>query len=155
MDESSKWNSTLLVSEAPIQFFSEEIDFKPENPSELTQWILATCEEEKSLLSELNYIFCSDDHLHSINVDYLQHDTYTDIITFDLSDNESIEGEIYISIDRIQENCETHGSSFQDELHRVIIHGVLHLIGYKDKTDAESRTMRAKEDYYLNLRSFL
>lgn len=104
--------------------------------------------ERKTLLS-LNYIFCSDKFLHAINVKALDHDTLTDVITFSY-DDEKIEGEVYISLDRVQENAQIFGKNFDDELLRVIIHGALHLCGYQDKTEAQQKTMRAKEDFYLN-----
>jgi probable rRNA maturation factor len=108
--------------------------------------------KEKRILGELHYIFCSDTYLARINREYLHHNTYTDIITFDLSESKAaISGEIYISIDRIRENAVLYNTSFRDELHRVIFHGALHLCGYKDKTTKDAKTIRAKEDFYLNL----
>ncbi len=143
-----------LESDSPIQFFSESIAFDLPHADAISAWILSTCEAENKALESLNYIFCSDDHLLQINLDYLKHNTYTDIITFDLAEEDRIEGEIYISIDRIKDNSANLGTNFHDELHRVIIHGVLHLVGYGDKTDAEKHVMRGKEDYYLTLRPF-
>jgi len=101
----------------------------------------------------LNYIFCSDTYLHKINLEYLKHDTLTDIITFDYSEKKQISGDIFISIDRIKENALKFNQSTDIELNRVLIHGVLHLLGYKDKTPKEKETMRAKEDFYLTLLS--
>jgi len=101
----------------------------------------------------LNYIFCSDTYLHKINLEYLKHDTLTDIITFDYSEKKQISGDIFISIDRIKENAPKFNQSTDIELNRVLIHGVLHLLGYKDKTPKEKETMRAKEDFYLTLLS--
>jgi probable rRNA maturation factor len=108
---------------------------------------------ESGLPCRLQYVFCSDVFLHTINVSYLQHDDYTDIITFDLSENPSvfIEGEIYISVDRVSANAVEFGVSFQDEMLRVIFHGALHLCGYSDKTKAQVSVMRAMEDKYLGL----
>lgn len=101
-------------------------------------------------LESLNFIFCSDEELLQINRSYLNHDYYTDIITFELSGKkEAVVGEIYISIDRVRDNASTHGSSNSQELHRVIFHGVLHLCGYKDKSPADIKKMRAREDHYL------
>jgi probable rRNA maturation factor len=106
--------------------------------------------KEKKKLSQLSYIFCSDDYLLKINQDFLQHDYYTDIITFDLSNTSGqIEGEIYISIDRVRDNAQELKVDLADELHRVIFHGVLHLCGYKDKLKPDKALMRKKEDYYL------
>lgn len=136
-----------------IKFFNEDVDFKLPHPRKTTSWIKFTIQKEKKTPGDLNYIFCSDEHLFGINLQYLNHKTYTDIITFDMSDGSGlIEGDIFISIDRIKENSEKMGVSFEDELHRVIIHGALHLIGYSDKTPTQKATMRIKEDAYLSLR---
>lgn len=102
-------------------------------------------------IDTINYIFCSDEYLLTINQEYLQHDTYTDIITFDLSNNETeIVSDIYISIDRVKENAQKFNSSMEQELHRVLFHGILHLCGLKDKSKQDAALMRAKEEYYLN-----
>ena len=105
--------------------------------------------KEKTKLDSLNYIFCSDDYLLEINKNYLNHNYYTDIITFDLSEGPAITGEIYISIDRVRENATQFNTSFKQELHRVIFHGALHLCGYKDKIHSDQEIMRKKEDTYL------
>lgn len=108
---------------------------------------------EKHQLKEINYIFCSDFFLLNLNQDFLNHDTLTDIITFDNSENKiMLEGEVYISIDRVKENASKFKSEFQDELDRVIIHGVLHLMGYKDKESTDKALMRKKEEACLSLR---
>ncbi|MBX0333690.1 rRNA maturation RNase YbeY [Pontibacter sp. HSC-14F20] len=139
----------------PIEFFSEDIDFSLENPEQISVWIADIVEQHKHELVSLTYIFCSDDYLHQINVEYLDHDTLTDIITFDNADIEgTIEGDVFISIDRVRDNATTHGTSFQDELHRVLIHGVLHLLGFKDKTPEQEVAMRKLEDSSLSLRKF-
>jgi probable rRNA maturation factor len=107
---------------------------------------------EKKKLGNLSYIFCSDDHLLGINKDFLKHDFYTDVITFDLSSSKTeTEGEIYLSVDRIKDNAKQLGVSFSEELHRVIFHGALHLCGYKDKNKNDSTLMRIKEDKYLRM----
>lgn len=107
---------------------------------------------EKKRLANLSYIFCSDEHLLGINKDYLKHDFYTDVITFDLSSSQTeTEGEVYLSVDRIKDNAKQLGVSFTEELHRVIFHGALHLCGYKDKTKADVLLMRKMEDTYLKL----
>ena len=101
----------------------------------------------------LNYIFCTDEYLREINIQFLKHKTYTDIITFNYNPSKTeIEGEIYISIDRVRENADTYKTDFLTELNRVMIHGVLHLLGYNDKNKSEKRAMREKEDSYLSLR---
>jgi len=138
-----------------IKFFEEDIIFKLKNKTLLKQWVKATIEAEGYKLKGLNYIFCSDQYLLRINQQYLDHDTYTDIITFDNSEKKGlIEGDIFISIDRIRENSAKFGSGEVDELHRVVIHGALHLVGYPDKTAEKKQIMTAKEDHYLSLRNF-
>jgi probable rRNA maturation factor len=136
---------------AEINFFTEDVIFELQDKKAIQNWIQQTIEREGFELLVLNFIFCSDEYLHQINVEYLDHDTFTDIITFDNSDsNEEIEGDIFISIDRIEENSKSHAHTFEEELHRVIIHGVLHLCGYMDKTDKEKQLMREKENEALN-----
>lgn len=118
--------------------------------SDLKEFIFAIFKKEKTKLASLNYIFTTDRELLEINRQYLGHDTYTDIITFDLSGkSEPKQAEIYISYDRVKENAKTHSSAISKELHRVIFHGALHLCGYRDKTAADKKKMREKEDYYL------
>lgn len=137
---------------ASINFFSQKPRFKLSNPRKVTAWIKSTIKKEKTTLISLNYIFCTDEYLHDMNVEFLKHDTFTDIITFNYNPSKTeIEGEIYISIDRVRENAKSFETDFQTELNRVIIHGVLHLIGYNDKTKAQKATMREKEDTYLSL----
>lgn len=134
----------------PVFFFEEDIQFKPKNKAKLREWIKATVIAEGYKLKELNYIFCSDEYLIGINRQYLNHDTYTDIITFDNSEQEGvIVGDIFISVDRIRENAIEFSGNETDELHRVIIHGALHLLGYKDKTNADKTLMTGKENFYL------
>ena len=138
---------------ASIRFFSEDLDFKLPHPRKTTNWIKETILKEKKEQGNLNFIFCSDQYLHSINVQYLNHTTYTDIVTFDTSETKGlIEGDIFISVERIKENASKFSASFDEELHRVIIHGVLHLIGYSDKGPTKKAAMRRKEDTYLSLR---
>ena len=151
----SKWNSTRSVSDTPIQYFSEDTSFELQKQDEVSQWLLDLISNEGAELHDLNYIFCSDEVLHQMNVEHLDHDTLTDVITFDLSDNQLVEGEIYLSVDRVKDNASTMDLVFVNELHRVMAHGLLHLLGYGDKTPEEKQQMRAKEDYYLNLRTFL
>ena len=142
-----------LIPDMPIHFFSEDISFQLDNEPQTTTWIDKIIDRENRLLGDLNFIFCSDTHLHNINLSYLDHDTYTDIITFDNSEAvENITGDIFISIDRVKENAEQMNVRFNEELHRVMIHGVLHLIGYKDKSSEEKAKMREKEDACLSLR---
>jgi len=132
-----------------IHFFEEDIRVPLNKKREIKSWLQSVAKEEGKKIGELNYVFCSDSYLLEMNQQYLNHNTLTDIITFDQSDNPTIvEGDIYISFDRVKEN----GSSLQSEkteLYRVMVHGLLHLLGYKDKKTEEQQLMRSKEDYYL------
>ena len=130
--------------------FNYETDFKLENTEKVSSWISETIVEEIHKEGEINYIFCSDDYLHKLNVDFLNHDTLTDVISFDYSVGKELHGDIYISIDRVEENAKDFNVSFNEELARVLIHGVLHYCGYKDKSEADEKEMRFKEDYYLS-----
>ena len=138
-----------------IRFFEEDIAYKLKNKTAVKHWIADTIRAEGYQLKELTYIFCSDAYLLQINQQYLDHDTFTDIITFDNSDIASvIVGDIFISIERVRENALAFDIAETDELHRVIIHGALHLVGYTDKTVVTKQKMTQKEDFYLNKRSF-
>ncbi|UEG53421.1 rRNA maturation RNase YbeY [Mucilaginibacter daejeonensis] len=140
---------------AAINFFTEDTGFKLKDKLPLKRWIKETIIAEGHKLQELNFIFCSDAYLLQINQQYLDHDTYTDIVTFDSSEEEGlIAGDIFISVDRTQENAQKFNVSPEHELHRVIIHGVLHLLGYKDKKPADKQLMTAKEDQYLTVKTF-
>lgn len=139
-----------------ISFFEEDITYNLKHKTAIRQWVTETVRNEGYKLKELTYIFCSDNYLLQINQQYLNHDTYTDIVTFDNSDIENtIIGDIFISIDRIRENAIKYGHSEIEELHRVIIHGALHLVGYTDKKPVDKKKMTLKEDFYLNRRSFI
>lgn len=136
-----------------IRFFSEKTRFKLPHPLKTSRWIKSVIAQEGFTLGEINYVFCSDSYLLEMNQSFLDHDTLTDIITFDHSTEKGvINGEIYISIDRVRDNAQTFETSFDTELHRVLIHGVLHLLGYKDKTKAHKTRMRKKEEACLSLR---
>ena len=133
-----------------ITFQTEEIKFVLKEKLRNKAWLLKLAKKEQYSIAELNYIFCSDEYLLNINVEYLNHDTYTDIITFPYAAEPNIiEGDIFISIDRVRENANTYQVPFDTELRRVIIHGVLHLCGYGDKSPQEELAMRAKEDEWL------
>jgi probable rRNA maturation factor len=135
-----------------LKFFSEEIDFKLQFPVKTTKWIKTIAEAEGYTLGDLNYIFCSDDYLLEINKEYLDHDYYTDIITFDNSEEEGkVEGDIYVSVDRVKENAVTFDADFETEMRRVLIHGLLHLMDYTDTSEALKLQMRSKEDECLLL----
>ena len=138
-----------------ITFFEEDIQYKLKDKIKVRQWIKDTIAAEGYQLDELTYIFCSDAYLLQINQQYLDHDTYTDIITFDnSSEPKTVTGDIFISIDRIRENAAKFDQTVANELHRVIIHGVLHLLGYKDKSPADNKKMTQMEDKYLDKRAF-
>lgn len=128
--------------------------FTLEKQKSVSSWIEFVLDEEEKELGEINYIFCDDDYLLDININILKHNTLTDIISFDYTLGAVISGDVYISYERVRENAEKHAAIFEDELHRVMIHGVLHYCGYKDKTEADKQMMRSKEDYYLSLRTF-
>lgn len=135
---------------AEINFFTEDLIFELNDKEAINAWIEQTIEGEGYQLRLLNFILCSDEYLHQINVEYLDHDTLTDIITFDNSEEEDeVEGDIFVSIDRVKDNAQTMSLSFEEEFHRVLIHGVLHLCGYLDKSDEEKQQMRSKEDEAL------
>lgn len=135
-----------------IEFFSET-DFKLTNEQQIILWISEIIKAETHELGEVTYIFCDDAYLHKLNMQFLAHDTLTDIISFDNSLGKQIHGEIYISIERVKDNAQEFSDSFIDELHRVIIHGILHFCGYKDKTKEEELLMRNKENEALTLLS--
>ena len=137
-----------------IQYFTEDIDFQLEQSKDVFSWLEESIRKEECEVGEINYIFCSDNYLLKVNQDYLEHDYYTDIITFDYRVGSLINGDLFISIDRVKENASDQKVSEKDELHRVMVHGLLHIIGYKDKSPEEERLMRSKEDFYLSLRSF-
>ena len=129
--------------------FNYETDFSLENEEKISSWISNIIDLEESELGEINYIFCDDDYLLKINLQFLEHDTYTDIISFDYSLGGVISGDVYISTQRVGENAQKYNVTFEDELHRVIIHGVLHYLGFKDKSEEEKNLMRNKENTAL------
>ena len=138
-----------------IEYLTEDFDFTLPNQEEVSTWLHQIITEHKFELENLTYVFCSDEYLLNINQEYLNHDTLTDIITFNNADEKGIiESDIFISIPRVQENAEQLIISFPDELHRVMVHGVLHLLGYDDRSADLKQQMRDKEDYYLSLRNF-
>ena len=132
--------------------FNYETEFSLNNETQFSTWISKTISEENCKEGEINYIFCSDDYLLKLNLDFLKHDTLTDIISFDYSVGKELHGDIYISVERVKENAKDFNETFTDEIARVIIHGVLHFCGYKDKTNDEEKLMRSKENYYLSKR---
>jgi len=130
--------------------FNYETDFKLDSEKQFSIWITNTISSEAYKLEEINYVFCDDEYLHKLNVEFLNHDTLTDIISFDYSIGKIIQGDIFISVERVADNAKDFGVSFEDELKRVVIHGVLHYCGYKDKTDDDAKLMRKKENHYLS-----
>lgn len=134
--------------------FHKEIPFTLKNTRKIKLWLTQSISALHKEAGEIHYIFCSDHYLLGLNQKFLNHDTYTDIITFDYTHNETLSADIYISIERVKENAKTFNSSFSNELHRVMIHGVLHLTGYKDKSKKDAQIMRNMEEQYLSLRSF-
>lgn len=138
------------MNESIINFHSEN-DFELEQEGAIKAWIKKVIVLEGKSLGEINYIFCDDDYLYKINLRFLKHDTYTDIISFDNSEEDELHGDIFISTDRVDENAKDYNVGFSEELKRVIIHGILHLCGYKDKTESEATLMRQKEDEKIAL----
>lgn len=126
--------------------FNYETDFQLDNEEAFENWISRVIASESKELGEISYIFCDDEYLHKINVAYLNHDDLTDIISFDYSEGKILQGDIFISIERVKDNAYEFNVSFEEELKRVMIHGVLHYCGYKDKSEADEKIMRSKED---------
>lgn len=130
-----------------IQFFYENL---PESVNtDYKRWLEEIILSEEKKLGDINYIFCDDEYLLKINQDYLQHDYYTDIITFDSVKGKTISGEIFVSLQRISDNASTLSKNYEEEVRRVLAHGILHLCGYKDKSEEEEQEMRSKEDFYI------
>jgi len=139
-----------MSTPAKIQFFFENKSVSLQNRTLLKAFIHSLFKKEGKRIESINYIFCTDKRLLEINRQFLKHDYYTDIITFDLSESSLVTAEIYISLDRVRDNAQKQKNTLRSELHRVIFHGALHLCGYGDKTKAEIKTMREREDYYLD-----
>ncbi len=148
MEAFFSWDASEDIEEL-IEYNTEDIDFTLADASRVTSWISAIIEAEQKMLHHISYIFCSDDYLLDLNQQYLDHNTLTDIITFQYAKLPEIEGDIFISIDRVRENAATYKVTFEEELRRVIIHGVLHLCGYGDKTPEDKARMTEKENEAL------
>jgi rRNA maturation RNase YbeY len=131
-------------------YYHSECDFHIQNEVSISKWLKDSLANENKELGEINYIFCEDNYLLKKNQEYLKHNTLTDIITFDYSEGNKLSADIFISVERVKENAVIFAVSFEQELKRVIIHGILHLMGYKDKSEEESKIMRSKEDFYLS-----
>ena len=138
-----------------VSYFTQDTDFKFKSKRLTSQWLKLVAQAESKKLGAVSVIFCSDNYLLDVNKKYLNHDYFTDIITFDYCEGDLISGDLFISIDSVKDNSEFYKSCFEDELNRVIVHGVLHLIGYDDHTESDVAVMRSKEDFYLNFRSTL
>lgn len=131
--------------------FNYETDFKLSNEDRIESWIESIIIFENYKVGELNFVFCDDNYLHKLNVEFLKHDTLTDIISFDYKVGKKLHGDVYISIERVVDNAKDFKVNFQEELQRVIIHGILHFCGYKDKTEKDAHLMRLKENEALEL----
>lgn len=150
MTMEEEYNS-YSMSESTINFFSEDVDFELHNTEAIYQWLQSIAKLHEKEISNINYIFCSDEYLLKINTEHLNHNYYTDIITFDLSEDHTVESDIFISIDRVKDNAKELETPFEKELNRVIVHGLLHLIGYNDKTEQEQELMTQQENKSLSL----
>ncbi|MDO9512826.1 MAG: rRNA maturation RNase YbeY [Bacteroidales bacterium] len=133
-----------------IYFFEEDISFKPKHKGKIRTLLQELCFHEQIVMGDINIIFCSDEYLLKLNKEYLQHDYYTDIITFNTTENQNISGELFISVERIRENAEGLNIAMGKEVLRVILHGILHLCGYNDHEAEDIERIRAKEDFYLS-----
>ena len=138
-----------------IRYYCEDISFKLKDKALNNKWLKMVAASELRKIGDINIIFCSDNYILDVNMKYLQHDYFTDIITFDYCEKDILSGDLFISIDSVQENSLFYGTEFPEELNRVMVHGVLHLIGYDDHTEEDIKTMRSKENYYLDLRKQL
>jgi probable rRNA maturation factor len=134
-----------------ISFHAVDINYRIQHKMLLRQWIKEAIIAEKFVPGNVNIILCSDDHLLAMNKQFLNHDYYTDIITFDYCTSTKTNGDLYISVDRVMDNAKKIGTPYELELYRVVIHGVMHLVGFKDKTKSDALNMRKKEDFYLNI----
>ncbi len=138
-----------------IRYFNEDIRFEFKHKLFNNKWLKMVAGSEMKRIGDINIIFCSDPYILEVNLKYLRHDYFTDIITFDYCEGDRLSGDLFVSIDSVRENAAFYGTEFDDELNRVMVHGLLHLIGYDDHSDAETAQMRAKENYYLDLRRSL
>lgn len=138
-----------------VSYFNEDISFVFKDKRLNNRWLKLVAESEIRRLGDISIIFCSDKKILEVNLEYLHHDYYTDIITFDYCEGDRLNGDLFISIDSVRENAAYYGVEFPEELNRVIVHGVLHLIGYDDHSAADKKLMREKENYYLSLRELV
>lgn len=138
-----------------ISYYFEDTDFTFKGKTLNNKWLRLVAESEIRRVGNVSIIFCSDNYILDINQRYLGHDYFTDIITFDYCEGDRLSGDLFISVDSVRENSIEYGTDFMDELYRVIVHGILHLIGYDDHTEGDIAVMRSKENYYLSLRELL
>ena len=138
-----------------VSYFTEDCKFEFKEKRLTSKWLKDVADRESRRLGDISVIFCSDEYLLDVNRKYLNHDYYTDIITFDYCEGPVLSGDLFISVDSVRENASFYGTEFADELNRVIVHGVLHLIGYDDHSDEDISIMRSKEDFYLSQRPLL
>ena len=138
-----------------ISYYFQDTDFKFRDRRKTNEWLKLAAESEIRRIGNISIIFCSDNYVLDINQKYLQHDYFTDIITFDYCEGDRLSGDLFISVDSVRENSVEFGTEYKDELNRVIIHGLLHLVGYDDHTEKDIKLMRSKENYYLSLRELL
>lgn len=138
-----------------ISYYFEDTDFLFRGKSKNSRWLRLVAESEIRRIGDISVIFCSDNYILDINQRYLGHDYFTDIITFDYCEGDRLSGDLFISVDSVRENAIEYGTDFNDELNRVMVHGILHLIGYDDHTESDIAEMRSKENYYLSLRELL
>lgn len=136
-----------------VRYYCEDVKFLFKNKLANNRWLKLVAGSEIKTLGDISIIFCSDNYILDVNIKYLHHDYFTDVITFDYCEGDKLSGDLFISIDSVRENAIEFGTDFDEELHRVIVHGLLHLIGYDDHTPEDQKVMRAKEDYYLSLRA--
>ena len=144
-------NFAARIHSDMVNYFFEDTDFRFKGRRQNNAWLKAVAGLEKKKLGQINIIFCSDDYILQVNKKYLQHDYFTDIITFDYCEGETLSGDLFISVDSVRENSVYYKTDFTEELDRVIVHGLLHLIGYDDHSEEEQKTMRSKENQYLQI----
>ena len=144
-----------LIRSDMVSYFKEDTKFDFKEKRRTNRWLKLVAESEIRRLGDVSIIFCSDNYILDVNIKYLKHDYFTDIITFDYCEGETLSGDLFISVDSVRENALFYGAEFADELNRVIVHGLLHLIGYDDHSEADKKVMRSKENYYLSLRELV
>ena len=138
-----------------VSYYNEDTKFTFKQKRLTSRWLKLVAESEIRRMGDISIIFCSDNYILDVNMKYLQHDYFTDIITFDYCEGDRMNGDLFISVDSVRENAQFYGTEFENELNRVIVHGLLHLIGYDDHTEEDIAVMRSKENYYLSLRELV